>query len=151
VGARTLPAFLRNRCLTAPGPRSGSAAGPAHCSVAYNGCTQEDAPALMIRLESSADDAAPVEIEISGAEGASLPVRITLSPLRRESTGSRIFARAAHLGDAEPVFLSGEVVLTALEKGRRVAGIYKLRVPDGAEAAGAFDAEWHADRVVCGG
>lgn len=117
---------------------------------AFSGCTQEDAPAIIIRLDGLAAQAALVEIEIAGLGEALLPVKIILSPLRRETTKDRVFARAAHLRGREPQFLAGEIVITALDKDRRISGTYKLTMPNGVESSGTFDADWKPGRSVCG-
>jgi len=123
----------------------------AQSAIAYRGCTQEDAPALMIRLENVGDAKATVEIEVAGTENASWPMKIALSPLRRENVGVRTFGRAAYLGGKEPSFLEGEIVIAIVEKERRIEGTYALRLPDGARVAGAYTAEWRAGAVACGG
>lgn len=118
---------------------------------AFNGCTQEDAPALIIRLDPVAKDKAPIQFEIAGVEGATVPLTIALSPLRRENIESRIFARAAYVDRAEPRFLSGEVLITALEIDERVSGTYTVTLAQGGTDHGAFDAAWKPGAAVCGG
>jgi hypothetical protein len=117
---------------------------------AFSGCTQEDVPAIIIRLDGLAAQAALLEIEIAGLGEAFLPVKIVLSPLRRETTINRVFARAAYLRGREPQFLAGEIVITALDKDRRISGTYKLTMPNGVELSGTFDADWKPGRSVCG-
>ncbi len=129
-------------------PRAGAALRPARV---YEGCTQEDKRALMILLEDVAPGAAPIEIEIAGLDEAGLPQSIVLSPLRRENSRVRLYARAAYRTGDEVQFLAGEVVVAALEKNRRASGTYRLTLPDGTIAAGAFDAVWEERTVYCGG
>lgn len=120
-------------------------------AVAYRGCTQEDAPALMIRLENVGQSQATVEIELAGMEKVSWPMTIVLSPLRRKNVGERTFGRAVYLAGKDPYFLEGEIEITALETDRHIKGSYSLTLPDGVHVAAAFSANWRVGAVACGG
>lgn len=116
---------------------------PASAS-AFDGCSAEDAPAIMIALTGAVSGAPEIMIEIAALDPASLPVTITLSPLRRADPAARPIARASVERNGEAAFLEGAIVIETMERGTRITGTYRMTMPDGAGAAGAFDAAWKA-------
>ncbi|HEX5380220.1 MAG TPA: hypothetical protein VFW47_16705 [Phenylobacterium sp.] len=121
-------------------------------AVAAAGCTQEDLPALTIRLTSRASRA-EIVIEIAGIPRAFEGARaLTLSPLRRDlRRPTRDLARGELSEPGRPsVWLTGAVTLRRVQPGHAAAGAYDLRTPDGRRIKGAFDAGWAPGAAACG-
>ncbi len=118
---------------------------------AFDGCTAEDAPAIMIALTGAMPGERDVTIEIAALDAASLPVTIVLSPLRRADPAARPFARASIDHNGEAYFLDGEITIETAERGARMTGSYRMKAPDGTSANGAFDAAWdQRGPAMCG-
>ncbi len=134
--------------LLAPATPSADRAATA---VAYDGCSAEDALAIIIVISGAVPGAPDVVIEIAALAGASLPTTIILSPLRRADPAARPFARAAVERGGETYFLEGAIIIETLEPGTRITGTYRMKMGDGQDAAGSFDAVWRQQgRAMCG-
>lgn len=102
------------------------------------GCSQEDAPALIVTLP-----AKDLTLEFVGV--TRVPVTLRVSGLRRE--GATPIVRAFVGKEASPRWLGGTVRLTMLVQQKRLKGNFRL---DGGRLAGSFDAVWMERNVGCG-
>ena len=124
-------------------------------AVAGATCTQEDIPGLEIVMSErpwNGQDTPPapyLRIEAAGLVAES-PIRLDLSPLRRDPH-QRSFARAAlhdERGAAE--WLSGSIRIERLIAGRSVAGGFVVCRGDSACMSGDFQASWRPGTARCG-
>lgn len=119
-------------------------------ATASYGCTQEDAPALIIHLTTPESANEPVTIEAAGVINRPLPLKVVLIGAKREM-GTSYFARAYLGGEAEePRYLSGEFEISTLTAGNSVTGKFDFAFPDGAVAKGDFAADWTPGAAACG-
>jgi hypothetical protein len=136
----------------APADRQPPGAAEAVEATAMAGCTQEDLPALIIRVRPANRPGTELHFEIAGPPAAPLPRRYRLSALRRDP-GSRPadLARVELLRNGRSVgWLSGEIVLERLEPGDRAAGSYQVVENGAPPLAGRFVAGWNPRPAGCG-
>lgn len=114
------------------------------------GCSQEDAPALILRLPDAGGTT--IEIEVAGMPQASDRSRtIALSPLHREEPRAPDFARAALIPpDGGARWLTGTVTIDRVRPGKDVTGRYDFRMPGGRVVAGTLRAGWVPGEARCG-
>ncbi len=119
-------------------------------ATATAGCSQEDAPALILRLPDPGG--ATIEIEVAGMPQASdRPRTIPLSPLRRAGPRAPDFARAALTPPGGGTsWLSGTITIDRVRPGEGVSGRYDFRAPGGRVIAGPLRATWVPGEARCG-
>ena len=121
---------------------------------ATNGCSQEDLPAVILRIKSAtASEPVILTVEIAGqAQGSELPATVPLVPLRRDpSIPMKRFARARLERTGQPaVWLAGKIELESFVDQKEVTGHYDFQAPDGQVFRSSFRASWIAGVATCG-
>ena len=124
------------------------------------GCSQEDIPAVVVRVSqpnASFDSAAKstLVIEIIGiadiySQGTNRS--LVLSPLRRDVAHlAEPFARAAlEAAAGHRVWLTGIINIHRLVRGQVIVADYDFRLPSGERLAGGLHALWQGNNSACG-